>query len=317
LAEATGQTVWAAKTGRAGIRFLDVPVDSRFLLQEWIRRRTSANPPSEPEVAELAEPAGRPAQPVAQITYPGIILAAAITLGIIGGIWLAAREEQPAKKTSISTSPVQSLPKVPISAAPEQQKTGGVISETPQAKLPDDRSQEKAIIPPAAAPQAAEGTGKTAPVQARTSPAVPGTLLAQPPVDQFGLQGTTSLLPAVQAMRFSHQPGLTRVEIDLGTSILLRHGRLHRPERIYFDVQDSHRDKGIVRQLQERKVGGTSDTVLTGIRVAPLRSGDVRVVLDLSRACEFHHRLSSEPASSLIVELQEPSAPAGEAAKLQ
>ena len=317
LAEATGETVWAAKTGRAGIRFLDIPVDSRSLLQEWIRHSVSAGQPLESEAIQPIAAPTVPAQPVAQFAHPWVIVAAAIVLGIAGGIWLATRDDRPETKIRVSTPLVQKLPKVPASAAPVQDKTSVAIPEAPQAKPREDQSQEKAGVPTAAVQRPPKAPVSTAPVQAKTSVAVPEAPQVKPRADQPDSRSVPITLPSVQAMRFLRQPGLTRVEIELGTSILLRTGRLHKPERIYFDVRDSHREKGIVRRLQEQKVGGINDAVLTGVRVAPLRSGDVRVVLDLNRSCEYSHRLSSKPASSLIVELREPSAPGGEAPKPQ
>ena len=317
LAEATGETVWAAKTGRAGIRFMDVPVDSRSLLQEWIRRRASEKPPSESEAVPPAALSGEQARPSARFAHPWVIVAAAIVLGMAGGIWLATREEPLGEKAVASTPLTQKPPQAPVSAAPVQEKTGIAIPETPPVKPAEDQLQGKGGVSSTAPQQPPGAPIAAAPVQAKTGPAIPELPEVKPRSDGPESRSPSITLPSVQAMRFSHQPGLTRVEIDLGTSILLRHGRLHKPERIYFDVRDSHREKGIVRRFQEQKVGDLNDAVLTGVRVAPLRSGDVRVVLDLNRSCEYAHRLSSNPASSLIVELQESSASGGEAPKPQ
>jgi hypothetical protein len=315
LAEATGETVWTAKSGRAGIRFLDVPVDSRLLLHEWIRQGVSAGRLSELEETRTPAPPAVPAPPAAQFPHPWIIFAAATVLGVVGGIWLAAREGQPEKKASVSTPLVQQVTKEPVSPAPFQDRTRGAAAEDSQVKPGEVESQEKASVPTESADQSSGAPISAAPVQAIATVAAPEVPKVAPPLDRPDSGGLPVLLPAVQAIRFSHQPGQTRVEIELGTSILLRHGRLHKPERIYFDVRDSHREKGIVRRLQEQKVGGVNDAVLTGVRVAPLRSGDVRVVLDLNRSCEYSHRLSPEPASSLIVELREPSAASDESPK--
>ena len=268
LAEATGEIVWAAESGRAGMRFLDIPEDSRLLIREWVRYSESAVPS---QTSEETQPAAMPAEsspPVAQFAHPWTIVAAAVIIGVAGGIWLARRDNQPETKKNVSVPAVQQLPTKSVVPAPPQ-----TIVAAPEAPPAEPRADQ---------------------------PVSP----IKPRVDQPASPIKPMMLPSVEAIRFFHQPGLTKIEIELGSSILRRTGRLHKPERIYFDVQDSHREMGIVRRLQEQKVAGINDGVLTGVRVAPLRSGDVRVVLDLNRSCDYLYRLVAQPASHLIVELR-------------
>ncbi len=111
-------------------------------------------------------------------------------------------------------------------------------------------------------------------------------------------------LGSIRAIHFSSQPDLARVEIEVENMVLVRAARLHNPERVYADLQDSRRPPGPAGRMQANKTVSIGNDLIAGIRVAQWESGAVRIVLDLNRPCEFSHRLTPEPSPRLIVEVR-------------
>ena len=207
-----------------------------------------------------------------EFAFAVLVLAVAIVVGGLGGVWIARREGLQKPK---ATAPAQ------VTEQPSDQP----------AKLPEsDRAAEAPPkIPP---PKAAEVKPQT------VKPA------AKP---------TGAKLPSIEAISYSSQAGTTQVTIELGAASLARAAGLPNPERVYFDLQAGGRTQGTRGRMDTQNALNVSDdALLAGIRVARWSSGDIRIVLDLKRPCEFSYRLSPQPAPRLIVELK--ARPAGGAA---
>jgi N-acetylmuramoyl-L-alanine amidase len=111
-------------------------------------------------------------------------------------------------------------------------------------------------------------------------------------------------LATVRDIRHWSNPAYTRVVIDLDTEVEYRVGRLHNPDRLYFDL--------IGTRLSPQLQGpghAVSDRLLTGIRVAQNQGDVVRVVLDLQGLHEYHAFSMHDP-QRLVIDLQgEPGQP--------
>ncbi len=119
------------------------------------------------------------------------------------------------------------------------------------------------------------------------------------------LAGPTSLgLRSIRAIHFSSQPDLARVEIEVLNVVVVRAAQLHNPERVYVDLQDSWRPPGPAGRMQANRTISVGDALLASVRVAQWESGATRIVLDVTRPCEFSHRLTPEPSSRLIMEVR-------------
>ena len=57
LVRLSGEVAWQDSTGRTGIRFLDVPMASRRLIQAWLRQNSSGQAPAPPAASPLPTPA--------------------------------------------------------------------------------------------------------------------------------------------------------------------------------------------------------------------------------------------------------------------
>jgi hypothetical protein len=201
-----------------------------------------------------------------EFAFAIMVLAVAIVVGGLGGVWIAKRE-------GLQKPKVTEPPPVAEQRPPEQP------AEQPQA----DKKADEAPL-------------KTTPVKA---PEV------KPPAVQSAPKPGGPQLPSLEAIHYSSQAGSTEVTIDLGAASLVRAAGLSNPERVYFDLQGSGqtaRPRG--RLDAQNAMDVNDDALLAGIRVARWKSGDTRIVLDLKRPCGFSHRLSPEPHSLLIVELK-------------
>jgi hypothetical protein len=185
-------------------------------------------------------------------------------VGGLGGVWIAKREGGQKPKPTESPQ-VTEQPSPEPSKQPEAESPAAAPSKAPSPKPPEPKP--KAPIPEArfAGPR----------------------------------------LPSADAIHYSSKAGTTEVTIDLGVVSLVKAAGLSNPERIYFDFQAGGKTATARGRLDARNALNVGDdALLAGIRVAQWKSGDIRVVFDLRRSCDFSYRVASEPASRLIVELK-------------
>lgn len=123
-----------------------------------------------------------------------------------------------------------------------------------------------------------------------------------------GMHPATARLGTVRDIRHWSNPTYTRVVIDIDTEVEYRVGRLHNPDRLYFDLVGAQ----LSPQLRGRGLPIT-DTLLTGIRAAQNQADVVRVVLDLKHLHDYHAYAIDDPYR-LVIDLtgesgQHPSPP--------
>jgi N-acetylmuramoyl-L-alanine amidase len=112
-------------------------------------------------------------------------------------------------------------------------------------------------------------------------------------------QSDQSALRSVTAVRHWSMADVTRVAIEVSGSFEFRTDRLHNPDRVYFDILNSHL-KIDARRFYAETVG---DTVLQKIRVAEATPGVTRVVLDLTGNVAASTSILTNP-DRLIIELR-------------
>jgi hypothetical protein len=130
-------------------------------------------------------------------------------------------------------------------------------------------------------------------VAAKSDPATSEVMA--PPV-----QTLTSLASSLGSIRYSEGAGSADVDIELGTTVLLRADRLHDPERVYFDL----RDEGSTAASRANGAAEVTGDYLTGIRTSARRSGSLRIVLDCKKPCDYSYKIVPEPSPRLIVTLR-------------
>ncbi len=111
-------------------------------------------------------------------------------------------------------------------------------------------------------------------------------------------------LPSIVAIRYSSDPGSTRMSFDLEAADLVRTGKLRSPDRIYFDLRDHGREPGTLKGPISQKVVSIAGSLLAGVRISQRKRGATRIVLDLKRSCDFTYQTSPGPPSRLMVEIR-------------
>jgi hypothetical protein len=109
---------------------------------------------------------------------------------------------------------------------------------------------------------------------------------------------------SVGAIDYSEQPDSASVSIELGPSLLVGTDKAHSPERIYFDLRDSHRPGAPAEGFREMKSVRTNGTLVGRVRVSEWESGAARIVLDVKRSCDYTYEITSGPSPRLVVRLQ-------------
>jgi N-acetylmuramoyl-L-alanine amidase len=110
---------------------------------------------------------------------------------------------------------------------------------------------------------------------------------------------TPSLLAAagnvnVRDIHYWSGSDYTRVVIDLSESVEFSKNRLTKPERLYFDIQNSTISKEIKTNLP------VGDGILKSIRASQFNPTTVRVVLDLEEISDFNTFLIDNPSRMVI-----------------
>ncbi len=111
-------------------------------------------------------------------------------------------------------------------------------------------------------------------------------------------------LSSIVAIHYSSEPDSTHMTFDLQETDLIRTGKLHSPDRIYFDLQDHRRERGSSRRLKTQKAISIAGNLLTRVRISQRKQGAMRVVLDLKRSCDFTYQTLLGSPSHLMVEIR-------------
>ncbi len=151
------------------------------------------------------------------------------------------------------------------------------------------------VSEPQTSSQVAPTTASLETVAATTSPSTGPAIDIQSPAANTA---PATDLAKVTDLRHQSTPQSSTVVIELQRETSFLAHRLHAPERIYFDVQDSQ----LAPELKD-KTFQIGDGIVQRIRVASPQSGISRVVLDTTGEREFSTSVSTQPYR-IIVEVK-------------
>ena len=110
--------------------------------------------------------------------------------------------------------------------------------------------------------------------------------------------GANGAAVLVTGIRHWSTPDYTRVAVDLGGDIAFSSDRIANPERIYFDLHNSHLSSTLAG-----KTFSVEDGFLHRIRIAQFQERETRLVLEVDRECEYSAFLLPNP-TRLIVDIR-------------
>lgn len=102
----------------------------------------------------------------------------------------------------------------------------------------------------------------------------------------------------VTGIRHWSTPDYTRIAVDLGGEVTYVSDRIANPERIYFDLRNSHLSSTLVGKTFE-----VEDGFLHKIRIAQFQERETRLVLEVDHECEYSAFLLPNP-TRLIVDIR-------------
>lgn len=160
------------------------------------------------------------------------------------------------------------------------------------AKDGSDRSSAKAVAPekPTSAMEVRQGDAKQR---------APGEDLA-----------SNSKNSQLTGIRSWNADTYTRIVMDVGGQVKYQAARLSRPDRIYFDIENTKISSALLHKSIEVAGGG----FVKGVRIAQHSSGVLRVVIEVDRAKDYSVFLLPDPYR-LIVDIYGSSEAAEEAAR--
>jgi hypothetical protein len=109
---------------------------------------------------------------------------------------------------------------------------------------------------------------------------------------------------SIGTIHYSEKPDSASVAVELGPTVLVGTDKAHDPERIYFDLRDSHRPEGPVDGFRATKAVRTNGTLVGRVLVSEWESGAIRIVLDLKLPCDYTYEITSGPSPRLVVRVQ-------------
>jgi N-acetylmuramoyl-L-alanine amidase len=113
--------------------------------------------------------------------------------------------------------------------------------------------------------------------------------------DSPARRNTRGNLARVTGVRHWSTPDYTRVAIDVEQDVKFDSRRLDRPERIFFDLQDTKLASTLVGKSFD-----VEDGFLKKVRVAQFKPGKTRVVLEVDDLSEYNAFLLSNPTRLII-----------------
>ena len=200
------------------------------------------------------------------------------------------RDEEPARSTA---------PENRSRAAVEPLRSAAPASSTRPSGLPSSRAQhgfEESDIPPLV-PSTAVPSARTAPANSarsdseEESSATPASedLNAPPPPSR-------SSVALITGIRHWSTTVYTRVAIDLQQEVRFQAARVPHPDRIFFDLYNTH----LSPELIGHSVEVTDDGFLSRIRVAQFSSNITRIVLDVNSISDYSAFFLPNPPRLII-----------------
>ena len=99
----------------------------------------------------------------------------------------------------------------------------------------------------------------------------------------------------VTGIRHWSTPDSTRIAIDLDSTVDYQSGRVPNPERIFFDLHDSHLVSGL-----KGKTVDIEGSLVHKVRVGQYQQGETRVVLDVDEGAQYTASLQQRPYRLII-----------------
>lgn len=103
-------------------------------------------------------------------------------------------------------------------------------------------------------------------------------------------------------VKYNSQAAFTSVAIELSGPVKVKAAHLNNPERIYFDLEDTHIATEFIDAMHMKAIA-IGDRLVSRVRVAQKSEDVARVVIDLNRTCEFTNVMSESPPFRLVIEL--------------
>ncbi len=176
----------------------------------------------------------------------------------------------------------------PGKSAKEKDKKEVARAESPKSEKTDAKADIE--------DKAAE-TKSTKAVES-AKPVVPAALsrndeAAEPPAKSAPAPNGPAIL--VTGIRHWSTPDYTRVAVDLGGDVVYDSDRIDSPERIYFDLHNSHLSSTLAGKSFE-----VEDGFLHKIRIAQYQERETRLVLEVDHECEYSAFLLPNPTRLII-----------------
>ncbi|MBV9074481.1 MAG: N-acetylmuramoyl-L-alanine amidase, partial [Acidobacteria bacterium] len=102
-------------------------------------------------------------------------------------------------------------------------------------------------------------------------------------------------LARISSVRYWSTPDYTRIAIDLGDEVKYEAGRVPSPDRIFFDLHDSHLTSGLIGKSYD-----VEDGLLKKVRVAQYKPNVARIVLELDSLADYSAFLLPNPYRLII-----------------
>jgi len=99
----------------------------------------------------------------------------------------------------------------------------------------------------------------------------------------------------VTGIRHWSTPDSTRVAIDLNDTVDYQSGRVPNPERVFFDLHNTH----LLSTLKGKSID-IENSALHKVRVAQYQQGETRVVLDVDEGAQYSASLQKKPYRLII-----------------
>ena len=180
----------------------------------------------------------------------------------------------------------------------EAQTAGKKVAgrQSPVASTKSAKPVETAASKTEAKPSDSKATKNPEPVDAKAE----ATIDARSGEDEAPAKAEVPTGPPVPVTGIRHwsTPDYTRIAVDLGGDVKYDSDRIANPERIYFDLHNSHLTSTLVGKTFE-----VEDGFLHKIRVAQFQRGETRIVLEVDHECEYSAFLLPNP-TRLIVDIR-------------
>lgn len=111
-------------------------------------------------------------------------------------------------------------------------------------------------------------------------------------------------LISLDTIHYSPEANSAQMMFDLEDMQLIGTGRLSSPDRVYVDLQNIHWEQDTFKGIKTLKALDINGDLVSRVRIKKRESGVTRIVLDLTKCCDFTYDIPQQSPSRLIVRLQ-------------